>query len=334
MKKVLFMMAVLLLVAATEANALVTYGMANNFFLEFFTNMGYSSYDWRYEPLKTDKERAGLKGNVVKVVTDVIDKTGRGFGENRSDTTYYNEKGQLEKIVAPQYDYEGKISKILAPSQWVFHYSPNGQLIKYENYEDTEMAQGHEMRAHIHFMRRNDKGQLLKEEYGAYDQKGGEWKLYSNITEEWSFGYDANGILTSGKFGDFILTYKNGQLTRMKDANSDKPVTFTYDAEGRMTSVKFYSIDGMDEMYNYEDNITMSYNEQGQLTKVIKEQWETTTKWVRKKISYKTEYTITYTNDAQGNWTKAVMYAKSGKAPRSMAVTINRKIYYNNAAAK
>lgn len=331
MKRIYLPLLILLLTGtATQVNAFVTYGNVNNYFLEFFTNTGYSSYDWRFEPQKTDKERAQLKGDVVKVVTDILDKTGRGFGENSSDTTYYNDKGLLLQIDAPKYDYDGSRSMSLSPSRWVFRYTAEGLLDLYENYEDTEVMGGHEWRAHVHFIRRNEKGQPIKEEYGAYAKEGNDWKLYSSgLSEPWSFSYGADGSLTGGQFGNFSLMYQNGQLVRMQENGFAKPVTYTYDANGRMTAMKYYSIDGMDEEFYLEDNVVMTYNEQGYLSKVTKEQWETTSKWVRKRISYKTVYTITYTYDEKGNWTKAVMYSKTGNAPRQMAVTINRVISYH-----
>ncbi|MCR5199185.1 MAG: formylglycine-generating enzyme family protein [Prevotella sp.] len=335
MKTRVFLLSALALAGmASSANAYVSYGNVNNYFLEFFTYTGYSSYDWCFEPLKTDKERAMLKGDVVKVVTDITDKTGRGFGEISSDTTYYNQKGQLTMIVAPKYDFDGSRSRKLAPSKWVFYYTPEGVLKSYENYEDVEMMNGHELRANAHFMKRNEAGLLISEDQGSYEQKGNQWALMSGgITTRWSFGYDANGSLVSGKFGNFALTYKDGRLTSMQEEGFAKPVTYGYDAQGRMNDVKFYSIDGMDEAFYYEDHVAMTYNQQGYLASVTKEQWQTTSKWVRKKLSYKTIYTITYTFDEKGNWTKAVMNSKTGTSPRTMAVTINRAITYSQQPA-
>ena len=51
-----------------------------------------------------------------------------------------------------------------------------------------------------------------------------------------------------------------------------------------------------------------------------------TPKWQRKKRSELTTYTITYTYGTQGNWTKAVIKSKAGKAPAQTVITITRVI--------
>ena len=50
MKKLLSIVLMNILCMASEAQ--VTYFDSNNFFLNYFTDTGYSSYDWRFEPLK------------------------------------------------------------------------------------------------------------------------------------------------------------------------------------------------------------------------------------------------------------------------------------------
>ena len=51
-----------------------------------------------------------------------------------------------------------------------------------------------------------------------------------------------------------------------------------------------------------------------------------TPKWQRKNRSELTTYTITYTYGTQGNWTKAVIKSKAGKAPAQTVITITRVI--------
>ena len=80
--------------------AQVTYFETNNFLLNYFTNSGFLAYDWRFEPQKTDVERGNLKGAPTKIVTNITDNTGRGFGVHFTDTTYYNAQGNIAKVVA------------------------------------------------------------------------------------------------------------------------------------------------------------------------------------------------------------------------------------------
>lgn len=331
MKKLSFVFA-LLTMFGTAATAQVTYMGTNNYFLDFFTNTGYLSYDWRFEPQKTDLERGQLKGNVKRVVTTIVDKTGRGFGENFSDTTLYNQAGNIIKITARKVDEFNPRNKFV-PDVWTYQYNDNGRLTNYTWMTQVESMNGKYMQKHIHDMKYDARGYLSKEIYTAYSLEADKtWKEFAHHDEpEWTFSYDASGTLTGGLYRNFNLTYQNGQLVKMKADDFDKPVTFTYDANGRMTSVKHYSVDGYDDdEWYYETTNTFTYNPEGYISKVTHEQWEMTPKWQRKKRSDLTTYTITYTYDAQGNWTKAVMKSKTGKAAPQTAVTITRTLETGN----
>lgn len=100
-KNVLNLVATALLsMVSLNGMAQVTYFDTNNFLLNYFTNTGSSSYCWYFEPLKTDVERGQLKGQVTKIVSNITDHTGRGFGTHFTDTTYYNAQGNIIKVVA------------------------------------------------------------------------------------------------------------------------------------------------------------------------------------------------------------------------------------------
>ena len=335
MKKVIVVFVLLALMVMGHVNrayaVYVSYGGVNNFFLMGFTNTGYSSYDWRFEPLKTDKERAMLKGDVKKVVTNITDKTefcSGGYADKSIDTTYYDKAGHLTRIVAPFVDNPYSRVK-LGPKKWIFVYSSDGLFTRYEEHEDVETSNGKEGRAHIYFMRRDNKNQLAKEEYRAFSITGRDkWEEFGT-PQFWEFAYDAAGNLVGGKSSfDMTLTYKNGQLIKMQPQDSSKPVTYTYDTQGRMTGMTYFMMDGMDEVENFEITVTMTYNEKGYLSGATRQLWLCTSKWVRRKVVDKTVYTITYQYDQVGNWTKATMYKKQGATPRQLAVTINRAITY------
>ena len=327
----------LLFIAVTVLTSMVcmgqvTYFDTNNFFLNYFTDTGYSRYDWRFEPLKTDKERGNLKGDVLKVVTVITDKTGRGFGENFTDTTYYNTKGNIVKIVALKKDPINPNNKF-RPDMWVYEYDEQDQFKWYIKLSQVEMMNGKELRREVHKAVRNSQGQIIQEITKNYsmgkDKKWEEFGSGDNVT--WTFDYDANGSLASGKGPlNMSLTYKNGQLTKMQEGTF-KPVTYTYDATGRLTSFKYYMIDGWDDedFYN-EMSSTLTYNEHGDISKAVKETWECNSKWQRRRVNLSETYTFTYTYDEKGNWTKAVVYSKNGNNPRQLAFTINRVITYGN----
>lgn len=327
MKKIyLTMMAAALLMATSVMAQTGTFG-SNDFLLSFFTNTGYSHYDWRFEPFKTDKQRGNLKDNVYKVVTDIIDKTGRGYGENITDTIYYDIKGNITKIVALHKSFNP--NNHLHPDTYVFEYDDKG-LLKYVRYTESETMEGNNWRAHVYSMERNQQGKITKEIYRAYSQESKDkWKEFtSGDGVNWTFDYDVNGNLVSGKgWLGMALTYKNGQLVKMQEG-SHKPVTYTYDATGRLTSFKSFMMDGMDEVYYQEESSVLTYNEKGDIVKAVNANWDCNNKWQRRKINYSTTYSATYTYDDKGNWTKAVVYSQSGKEPRRVAFTITRTITY------
>lgn len=328
-KRILNIMAIALLCMgySQKSMAQVTYFDTNNFLLNFFTSTGFSAYDWRFEPLKTDYERGQLKGNPVKIVTNITDNSGRGFGTHFTDTTYYNAQGNIMKVVALKKD-EFNPKNIFQPDVYTYEYTEKGVLKQYVNYSQVEMRDGKELRANVHIFPQDNRGNIVKEQYQALSHNGKEWEKFSD-TEPWAFAYDANGVLIGGLFKtlNMKLTYQNGQLVKMQEGNS-KPVTYTYDPQGRLISFKYFMIDGMDiEEYN-ETDVTLTYNEKGDIVKAVKNSWECTSKWVRRKIDWKENYTISYTYDPQGNWTKAVVISKVGKDPSRKAFEIIREITY------
>ena len=329
------LVAAAMLLTTASMQAQVTYMGTNNFILNMLTDVGYASYDWRYEPLKTDRERDGLKGNVVKMVMVATDKTGRGFGENFVDTTYYNQQGNITKIVAPKKDpYSPKIK--FRPDTWTYEYDANGKLKGYIWMTEAAMANGTNLQKHIHTMQSDSRGNIVKEIVRAYSQEGGTWREFSGADNvAWTFGYDANGVLTSGtiRSNDIKLTYQNGQLTSMLAADFNKPATYTYDAQGHMTGIRWFAREEYDDDVTCTEVVTaLTYNEKGELIKVVEDRWMDTENWVRKSKESQKNYTITYTYDAQGNWTKAIMNMKAnygGSLQNKPAiVTVTRTITY------
>ena len=307
--------------------AQVTYFETNNFLLNYFTNSGFLAYDWRFEPQKTDVERGNLKGAPTKIVTNITDNTGRGFGVHFTDTTYYNAQGNIAKVVALKKD-EINPKNTFRPDVYLYQYNAQGQLTNWTWFSETDNMDGHHFVKHVHDIVRNNQGQATKEVYKAYTQKGNSWEKFGD-DEPWIFTYDANGTLTGGTFNNanMQLTYKNGQLTKLQEGNN-KPIAITYDAAGRLTSFKYFMIDGMDIEEYYENAVTLTYDEKGAISKAVKAQWICNSKWVRRKQTEVETFTMAYTYDPQGNWTKVTVYSKTGKHPRRTAFVINRAISY------
>ena len=315
--------------ALLPLHAQVTFMGSNNFFKYFFTDTGFSSYDWRYEPQQTDLQRGQLKGSIVKVVTNITDKTGRGFGEHFTDTTYYDMNGNITKIIAPKIDAFNPQNKF-RPDVWTYTYDTNGRLDSYTLLSETDSYDGHYMTKTIHTMTKDINGNIVNENTRYFTQKQGKDWEDSNISNpiSWEFKYDSAGNLIGGKGYDLKLTYTNGRISKME--TDTKPVTYTYDAAGRLTNFKFYVIDGMDEEIYAETQTTLTYNQQGDIIKGVKSIWDCNANWVRKKIIESSTYTLNYTYDNQGNWTKAIVFSRYGKSKPKMAFTILRTITYNN----
>lgn len=338
MKTLRHLVAAVLLASVTGLQAQVTYMETNNFFLNMLTDLGYASYDWRYEPLKTDMERGGLKGNVVKVVTVITDKTGRGFGENFVDTAYYNQQGNITKVVAPKKDPYNPQQKF-RPDSWVYEYGADGKLKGYTKMTEAAMANGTCLEKHVHTMQRNGSGNIVKEVYRAYAQEGGSWREFSGSDNvAWTFGYDANGALSSGTIRSDgpKLTYRNGCLVSLSPGDASKPATLSYDANGHMTGIKWFTREEYDDDVMCTEVVTaLSYNEKGDLVKAVEERWMDTETWVRKSRDTQKTYTVTYTYDAQGNWTKAVIALKTnydgGVENQPAVITISRTLTYGKS---
>ncbi len=323
------------LLTATTLRAQVTYFGTNNFFLNYLTDTGFSGYDWRYEPLKTDVERGGLKGKVYKVVTNIEDKTNRGWGDNFCDTAYYDAMGNITKVVAlkkDQYSPEIKYN----PDLWIYAYNTNGTLLSYVIQKEDYIygGQGKTLNRHVHTMSLNNQGRILQEIYKAYEKQGNAWKPFDGSLDDvsWTFSYDTSGNLTGGyeHLHQLNLTYLNGQLTKMESRGEEiKPVTFSYNSEGQMIGCRYFQLDEWEgDEFRSEIEVVMRYNEHGHLVGAIENTWDCAANWSRVKLTNNVTYSVSYTYDNKDNWTKAIMYSLSNNSPREIAFTINREISY------
>ena len=311
--------------------AQVTYFGTNNFFMNYFTDTGFSSYDWRFEPLKTDLQRGGLKGKVAKVITNMnlTEKMNRSSGNIFTDTTYYNAQGNISKIVAIKRDIAGW-GLVFNPDVWQYEYDSSGILSGYvywtekAAYDITERKDYVYLQKNVHTMEKDALGRITKEYCTTYSQeKDGNWRESVRDEPEWTFVYDENGELSSGKGAfDLLLTYKNGQLVKMYEENF-KPVTYTYDSEGRLVVFNHF--------WDYTEYYTeLSYNEYGDIDGAVCTRWDCDAKWRRRQAVITEVYTFAYTYDSRGNWTEVVVNEEDTYDPQQVACTITREITYDD----
>ena len=315
--------------------AQVTYFGTNNYFLNYFTDTGFSKYDWHYEPLKTDLQRGGLKGKVVKVVSNIRDIwSRRGYGISFTDTTYYNAQGNISKVIAPKKDDLDRFE--FQPDIWEYEYDSNGVLDGYVYLSEIVRNGEKVLEKHVHTMEKNAVGRITKEVYRSYSQeKDGSWKEFAADfgDPEWVFTYDENGSLISGIGCSSLsidLTYENGQISKMYIADV-KPVSYTYDAEGRLVEFSNFFIEGMDEDVYNEENVVISYNENGDIGMTTKAHYVCNSQWKRRAYYYKDVYAFSYTYDSHGNWTDALVTIEAtDNEPQSEVFTISREITYDD----
>lgn len=317
--------------------AQVTYCGSNNFFMNYFTDTGFSSYDWRFEPLKTDLQRGGLKGQVVKVVTNLTERMNSSSVNIFTDTTYYNAQGNISKIVAIKRDI-GDWGIVFNPDVWQYEYDSSGILSGYVYwtetvaYDFTERKDYVYLQKNVHTMEKDALGRITKEYCTTYSQeKDGNWRESVRDELEWTFVYDENGELSSGKGAfDLLLTYKNGQLVKMYEENF-KPVTYTYDSEGHLVEFNYFWVDGWDDEDFYTEYYTeLSYNEYGDIDGAVCTRWDCDAQWQRRQVVNTKVYTFAYTYDSHGNWTEVVVNEEDTYDPQQVACTITREITYDD----
>jgi len=280
---------------------------------------------------------------VVRVVTTIKDKSGNQYGDSFSDTTLYNAQGNILRVSAPKVDAYNPKQKF-RPDTWEFEYDAKGRLKQYTWWTESAGMYGTNLQKHIHTMEQDARGNFTREIYRAYSLENGQWREFGGVdlgNVVWSCGYDANGTLTSGtlRTDDGKATYQNGQMVSLKMTGLDKPTTYTYDSNGQMTGMKTFVYDSFDDEEWYTEKVlTFSYNQQGDIAKVEKVEWDDTPTWVHKKRNEQTTYTFTYTYDAQGNWTKAVVAMRTNARGRvktqAAAITVTRVITYGKAVSQ
>lgn len=321
-------------------HAQTSYIESGNYILNKTTDTGWCDYDWHYEPMTTtDLQRGRLRGAVVKVVSTITDKTESDNVLAVSDTAYYNAQGNLTLVVAPYKDPYNPQQKY-QPRRWTYEYDAKGKLTSFTLSKEVETAGGPSPQKHVHTLQYNGRGHIEKDISRAYSKEGNSWEEFGGSDNvHWLFGYDANGRLTSGTgYGSYKTVYNNGRLVSIAPTGGGKPTSFTYDANGNMSGMKTYIIDGYDDEDYYEETaVAFTYNEKGDIIKVVTETWEDTPSWTRKQRASQKTYTIVYTYDAQGNWTKAVLSSVEnyeGQVSRKAnALTIVRAITYGKQPA-
>lgn len=258
----------------------------------------------------------------------------RGYGLSLTDTTYYNAQGNITKVIAPKIDDLRRFE--FQPDVWEYEYDLNGVLDGYVYLSEIVRYDEKILEKHVHTMEKDAAGHITKEDCRSFSQeKDGSWKEYVSDYDdpEWVFVYDENGNLTSGTGCSSLridLEYEKGQISKMYIADVN-PVSYTYDAEGRLVEFSNFFIEGMDEDVYNEENVEISYNENGDISTATKTHYVCNSQWKRHAYYYKHVYDFSYTYDSQGNWTDVlVIIEATDNEPQMDVFSITREITYGD----
>lgn len=334
-----------LLIAATLVTSLLpTIGaeaqsgdiaMRINPILSFSTaSGGHITFDTFFAPLQTGTEQMHLHGQVKQVIQKRDVKSDFAYGQT-TDTILFNRKGGFTKISSPRIDQTAP-GKKYPPTVYNFKYKGDvctGYVFREWN-DNANFDHPIEHRDVITY-EYDQKGRLSKQWYKVY-YEGKDGKLHEShqgFTKDpqLAMEYDLEGRPDAANVGsDERVKYNaEGLLTLwMYMNNTDiKASEFQYNAQGRLTSAKYYSIDGMDEIEYIETSSTITYNDKGDIAKIVTTWWTCNSKWAHVRRLNATTTNYTYTYDQQGNWTRVAVKEIVDRRAVSKG-TIERAITY------
>lgn len=295
-------------------------------------------YDKHFGPLLSDAQFMGMKGIVKQIIQKRNVKSDMFVMMNPSDTLRFDQKGRLLSICSAKKDpYSPQVK--FPPTRQIYRYKGDRCLgYTLEEWSENAMSNRPLMKRVIISFEYDQRGRLWKEWEKVYFEEpdGKIREALEGFTKDPQFimEYDAGGhpisMLSSNGGSKQCAKYNDkGKLTQwFFDDNPDsKPIEYNYDTQGHLIGIKKFSIDGMDEEENYEQNTTITYNAQGDMIKISATTWLCNTKWVRIRRLYTNTTLVTYTYDQQGNWTHAAFkeQEKGRVIPRG---EIERQITY------
>ncbi len=310
---------------AVRINPILSYSTARD---------GHIAFDTFFAPLQTGAEQMNLRGQVKIILQKIGVKTDFTFGQT-TDTICFNRKGGFTRIASPKVDQMNP-GKKYPPTVYSFNYKEDactGYVFREWN-DNANFDHPIEHRIVITY-EYYQKGRLSKQWYKVYfeDKDGKLHESHLGFTKDpqLAMEYDQEGRPDAASVGSEERVKYNAQglLTLWMYMNNPdvKASEFIYNKEGRLSAAKYYSLDGMDEVEYIETNSTITYNEKGDIAKIVTSCWNCNSKWahVRRQNTITTSYTYTY--DQQGNWT--LVTVKETERGRTIPKgTIERAITY------
>ena len=287
-----------------------------------------SVYDHHIAPNKMPNELLGLKNNPKSMEQKLVVK--RDWGSISAGTFVH------QVTFTPN----GSISTITVPAQMVNGMQNDEEKVEIEYFQDGKFAtllkfskvstiNGVENRADQTQYGYNRAGLLVKEVYNMYTPgPDNKWHKAPSFAdkEDYVYTYDAEGRLLTAKVDALNgMTYYNerGLLSKIKK-DGYIAYEFEYDAADGLTYALSKTHDeGPDEDEPIAIETTFTRNAQGDAVKVTKARHICNSRWLPIRKGTPKTYTIAYTYDAQGNWTKATI-----SQAKSIIATITRTFTY------
>ena len=310
---------------AARINPILSYSTARD---------GHIAFDTFFAPLQTGTKQMNLRGQVSQVIQKINIKSDFSFGHT-TDTIRFNRKGGFTSISSPKVDQMNPGKKYPA-TVYSFNYKGDictGYVFREWN-DNANFDHPIEHRDVITY-EYDQKGRLSKQWQKVYfEEKDGKLhEALQGFTKDpmLAMEYDLEGRPNAASVGsDERVKYNTqGQLTLWMYMNNSevKASEFLYNQQGRLSTTKYYSLDGMDEVEYIETSSTITYNEKGDISKITTTSWTCNNKWVHVRRLNTTTTNYTYTYDQKGNWTRvAIKETVNGRAvPKG---TIERTITY------
>lgn len=310
---------------AARINPILSYSTARD---------GHIAFDTFFAPLKTGTEQMSLRGQVSQVIQKINVKSDYTYGHT-TDTISFNRKGNFTRIVSPKVD-QMTPGKKYPDTHYSFLF--NGDICTgyvFREWNDNANFNHPIEHRDVITYEYDQKNRLSKQWQKVYfEEKDG--KLHESLqgfTKDpmLAMEYDLEGRPNAASVGsDERVKYDfQGRLTLwMYMNNTDvKASEFLYNTQGLLSSTKYYSLDGMDEVEYIETSSSISYNEKGDITKITTTSWTCNNKWVHMRRLNTTTTNYTYSYDQKNNWTRvAIKETVNGRTvPKG---TIERAITY------
>lgn len=286
-----------------------------------------SVYDFHIAPNKQPKDMLRLKKSPKSMVQKMVLRTDlntKGAGSYTYEVTY-NANGNIDRVIMPEQtiggikNYEQKA---------IVDYMDNriGTMALFTKIETMDGVQDRADQTQYAY---DAEWRLTKEIFNMYTPgTDGKWHKEENFADQvdFAYSYDSKGMLSSAKVNALegtVFYNSKGLLSHIVE-NGINTFQYTYDADDHIiTATSQITQDDYNGPAYFKTVKSFVRNAQGDITKVTETRNKCNRRWVITRKGTPITYSIAYTYDAEGNWTKATI--TKGKA---LIATLTRSFTY------